>query len=130
MTDETWNIQLGDNTFTIPRLPFKVSRVVYPICQRLSNSDLIQRLMTPEAGLQLSDEEMDSLAKITFLAAQASSPDMTQETFDELPITPPQLYDAFFSIRKATGGWRTAPATEDQEPEGEAQVENLEPPQT
>lgn len=119
MTEETWTIELGDNTYTVPRLPFKYSRKVYPLCQRLTNAGLPQRIVLPEAPLQLTDDEVDDLAVIAFLAAQAVEPTMTQDAFDNMPITPPQLYDAFFAIRKACGGWRTQ--TEGQEPSGESQ---------
>jgi hypothetical protein len=108
MTEETWNIALGDRTFTVPRLPFKISRVVYPICQRLTNNDLPQRLLDPsiDKKFAVSDEEMDDLAKIALLSCQAASASFTGDEFDASPIPPPQLFDAFFAIRYACGGWQ------------------------
>lgn len=117
MSEEVWTIEIGDSTYNVPRLPFKVSRTVYPLCQRLSNAELPMRLVLPKEPLSLTDEEMDDLGKIAFLACKAADPGLTQEAFDNMPITPPQLFDAFFAIRKACGGWRTQ--AEGQEPQGE-----------
>lgn len=120
MTEETWNITLGESTFEVPRLPFKVSRVVYPICQRLTNAGLVDRIIDM-TNFELTDYEMDDLAKVVFLACQAAGTGLTAEAFDELQTTPSQLFEGFFAVRKATGGWRSAVATEGQEPEGEAE---------
>ena len=125
MTDETWNIELGDRTFTVPRLPFKYSRKIYPICQKLSNDGLPERIVgtvkdgayEPPPPLQITDDEINQLSTIALLACQAADPEFTEAAFDEMPITPPQLYDAFFALRKACGGWRSRP--EDQETSGE-----------
>jgi hypothetical protein len=118
--EETWTINAGDWTFTVPRLPFRVSRVVYPICQRLTNAGLVERLATAGASFEVTEAEVDDLAQIAFLACQAADPGLTRDAFDDLPITPPQLFDAFFSVRQACGGWRRLPAVEGQEPSGEA----------
>ena len=116
MTEETWTIEMGSTAYVVPRLPIKYSRIVYPICQRLTNGELPERILIPKEPLQLTDDEMDDLIKICFVACQAAEPNMTEEQFFDLAITPPQLYDAFFAIRKACGGWR---AVEGQKMSGE-----------
>lgn len=117
MTEETWDIELGDNVYTVPRLPFKFSMKVYPICQRLSNAGMAERIVMPKEPLALTDSEVDDLGALAFLLCSAAETNMTKEAFDEIPITPPQLFDAFFAARKACGGWRSR--TEGQEPSGE-----------
>lgn len=118
MIEESWDIELGDNTYAVPRLPFKYSMRVYPICQRLSNADLAERILVQSEPLQLIDSEIDDLGVVAFLLCCAANSEMTQAAFDNMPITPPQLFDAFFAARKACGGWRTL--AEGQEPSGES----------
>ena len=117
---ETWTIILGEREFTVPRLPLKVTRVVYPICQRLTNAELTKRIWNArEEPLQTTDEEMDDLCKITLLACQVADPSFTKEEFEDLPVEPGQLYDAFLAIRFACGGWATVKVTEGQDQPGE-----------
>jgi len=133
MSEEIWNIQLGDRTFAVPRLPFKYGREIYPICQKLSNDGFPERIMgkfegdtfVPPPPLQVTDEEMMQLGRIAFMACQAADPELNSSAFEEMPITPPQLFDAFFAIRKACGGWRSR--AEGKEPTGEAKG-MVEPP--
>ena len=117
MSEESWTIELGDNTYTVPRLALKYSRVAYPLCQKLSNAGLPARIILPTEPLQLTEDEMNDLAIIAFTMCRAAEPGMTLEAFEELPISAPQLYDAFFAARHATGGWRTV--GEGKEPTGE-----------
>lgn len=117
MSEETWTITMGDKTYAVPRLPFKVSRVVYPICQRLSNAELPKRILMPTSPLVITDEEMNDLGTLALLGCQAADPLLTEEDFESMPITPPQLFDAFLAMRHACGGWRIVP--EGQEPQGE-----------
>lgn len=119
MSEETWTISLGARTFAVPPLPFRVSMVVYPLCQKLTNAGLAERLL--KAAVEpwgVSMEEMTDLGDIAFLSCRTADPELTREAFDELPITPAQLFDAFFALRVACGGWGR-PA-EGQEPKGEA----------
>lgn len=113
--EETWPITLASKTYELKALPLKATKVVYTICQRLSNDGLAARLTNtaPDApALAVTDEEFDGLCKIALTAAQTADPELTQAAFDAMPITPPELYDAFFEIRKACGGWRPVKAGE------------------
>jgi len=110
MTETSRNIVLADRTFSVPLLPLRHNRVVYPLCRDLSAAEgddsffarLAQFQGTPDA---VRDEEWDKLITIAFLAASAADKAMTREVFDEMAITPPQLVDAFFNIRIQTGAW-------------------------
>lgn len=133
MSEETWDIELGERSFKVGRLPFKISRVVYPICQKLTNDGFAERIygkfeggaFTPPPPLQVTDEEMDQLAKVALLTCQTADPNLTEEAFNDMPIAPFQLYDAFFTVRKACGGWRSN--VEGKKESGEA-TEMEEPP--
>lgn len=116
MTSKTRDIVLGDRTFPVPVLPLRANRIVYPLCRDLSanpedDDSFFGRLMalggTPDA---VRDDEWPKLEDIAFHAAAAAAPELTRETFDDMPIRPSQLIDAFFIVRIQTGGW-IAPET-------------------
>lgn len=110
-------ITLAGQTFSVPPLPFRVNREVYPLCRKLNNDGLIERAIQAEGVLDCTIEEMDDLAMIAFLAIGVSGADLTRDEFDVLPITPPELINAYFEIRIQTGGWVANPArTAEPEP--------------
>jgi hypothetical protein len=45
------DIVLGDRTFSVPPLPIRINRVVYPICRKLVMDDLLKRCI--DAGGEL-----------------------------------------------------------------------------
>jgi len=116
VNEETWEVKLGDRTFKAPRLPFRISRVVYPLCQKLTNAKLTERIygtfensvFVPPPPLEVTDEEMEQLAKVALLTCQAADQTLTEAEFNDMPITPAQLFDAFIEARKACGGWRAS----------------------
>jgi hypothetical protein len=103
------DIVLGDRTFSVPPLPIRINRVVYPICRKLVMDDLLKRCIDAGGELVATSEELDQLIQIAFLAASAADSTVTQEQFDQLAITPPQLLDAFFLLRYQTGAWVEVP---------------------
>lgn len=119
-TPKNRDIVLGDRTFSVPPLPIKYNRVVYPICRDLVIDDLLERCK--EAGNQIAatEAEFDQMIELAFHAAQAADPTITRDDFDNLPITPIQLLNAFFQVRYQTGGWVELPQGESA-PEGEAE---------
>jgi len=104
-TPKNRDITLADRTFSVPPLPLRINRVVYPICRELVMNDLLKRCIDAGGQLVATDEELDQLIQISFLAATAADSTVTQEQFDQLAITPPQLLDAFFILRYQTGAW-------------------------
>ena len=118
---DTKTMSLGDRTFEIPALPLGVCRVVYPVCRKLSlKGALVDRVVSVGLLEAMTDGDMDDLANIDFACAQLADPTFTREEFDQLPVTPIQLFDAFYYvIRYQTGMW--IPITPDAEqPAGEA----------
>jgi len=118
---KTWTITAGERTFEVPRLPLRISRNVYPACQRLTNAGLVERLIRIGDGFAVDEAEMADLVEIAFQCCQAADRDLTREAFDDLPVTPPQLFDAFFAARSACGGWKPIPQGEGQEDQGEGE---------
>lgn len=121
---EARNMTLGGRTFAVPPLPLSVTRQIYPICRKLSlKGALVDRVIEEGLLAGMTDEDMTDLANVDFACAQVAAPDLTRDMFDALPITPPQLFDAFFYVaRYQTGMWIPveAPAGDDA---GEAQGE-------
>lgn len=111
MTDTPRNIILGSRTFAVPVLPHRYNRVVYPLCRDLSGNSadadtFVDRIIQGRGSVDIvRDEEWDKLAEIAFQAASAADKELTREAFDELPIKPQDLIDAFFAIRYQTGVW-------------------------
>lgn len=108
MTD-TRPITLAGKVLEIPPLPLRVNMRAYPLCQKLTNEDFLKRIAAARGVLVCSEEEMTELAELAFLAANAAEPTLEREDFDSWAVTPPELLDAFFTIRYQTGGWIAAP---------------------
>lgn len=104
-------IALGGRIFNVPQLPLRQNRIVYPIVRTLSAAptepdSFVSRLMAAGGSPdQVTPEELDQLAEIAFHAASAADRALTREEFEDLPISPVQLVEAFFVVRLQTGGW-------------------------
>lgn len=122
MTAEPETIILGGRDFEAPAtLPLGVTILVYPICQKLTNAGLISRLTKTDDGLGITVEEMGDLTEVAFHLAHAADPDLDTKAFLDLPVTPAELFVAFFAARIRCGGWRRIEATaEDRDDQGEA----------
>ena len=103
---ETREMKLADRTFNVPMLPFKVTRRVYPLCRRLTTQGLVDRAIASNGVLDVDEQGMDDVAEVVFLCAQAADWEFTREQFELLPISPPELLDAFMVARYQTGAWR------------------------
>ena len=114
---ETRTITLGGATFAVPPLPLRINRIAYPICRRLTAAKLIDRAVAIKGALDCTAEEMGDLADLAYLAASAADGSLTREVFDDMPVTPPELLDAFFATRYQTGAWVEA------EPSADADIE-------
>lgn len=124
-------ITLGGRTFDVPSLPLRINRVVYPLIRALSmpddnpeGSSFVARVLAANGSIfAVSDAEMDILIEIAWGGASAAEKTLSRGEFDDLPISPVELLDAFFIVRGQTGVWVKPPAREaaGDEPEGEAQ---------
>ena len=102
---DTRTITLGGMAFTVPALPFRINRRAYPLCRKLTAAGLIERALAASGSLDCTAEEMDDLGELAFLAASAADKTLTRDAFDDLPVAPPELLDAFIAIRYQTGAW-------------------------
>lgn len=107
---EPRDITIGGQVFAVPALPIRLNRIAYPLCKKLSEADLFQRCIDNNGVLDATDDELDSLIELAFLAVSAADKAMTRAMFDELPVTPPELLDVFFGVRYQTGAWLAAQA--------------------
>lgn len=117
---EPRDMKLGGRTFAVPALPLKTTMVVYPLCRKLTIGGLIDRAQRSGGVLDVSAEEMADVVEVAFLCAQAADPALSREAFEALPITPPELLDAFFVARYQTGAWLAPEAAPSGEGKGEA----------
>jgi hypothetical protein len=123
---QTRDIVLGGKTFAVPVLPLRHNRVIYPLCRDLSadpdNAESFIGRLAASGGSpdKVADDELDKLIQIAFHAAQAADKELSGAAFDELPITPPELLNAFFLIRLQTGAWLMADSTQIEGGEPEA----------
>ena len=97
-------ITLADRAFSVPPLSIRYNREVYPLCVALTNAGLLDRL-SDQGVVNLTAGEIDQLAEIALQGALAADQMMTREAFDQMPVTPAELIDAFIIMRIQTGGW-------------------------
>lgn len=105
---EPRTITLAGQQIDVPALPLRLNMIAYPLCRGLTNGGLLQRIAEAAGAVDCTAEEMADLAELAFIGAKAADPALEREAFDEWPITPPELLDAFFGIRYQTGGWVAA----------------------
>ena len=98
-------IILAEQTYTVPPLVIQWNRTAYPICAALIAAGLFDRI-SEKGTLSLTGDDMDKLVELAFVGVQAAGADMSRETFDNLPISPGELFDAFLIMATQTGGWR------------------------
>jgi len=103
------DIILAGHTFTVPPLIIRWNRNAYPICAQLIAAGLFDR-MSEKGTLSLTGADLDQLAELAFVGVQASGSSLSRENFDDLPISPGELFDAFLVIATQTGAWRFAEA--------------------
>lgn len=116
-------ITLADREIDVPALPLRINRIAYPLCRKINNNGFPERYLAAAAAdvvCEVSNEEFADLAEVAFLAAQAADRTLDRETFDEWPISPPELLNAYFPIRIQTGGWIAGSAEEAHTEPGEA----------
>lgn len=109
MANSSRTVILAGSPFEVPMLPIRLNKIAYPICRRLHNGDLLERIINGKGQVDCSEEEMNDLTELAFIAASAAQPRTTREEFDNWPITPPELVDAYFLIRYQTGAWIAPP---------------------
>lgn len=102
-------IALAGREYSVPPLPLRVNRDVYPICRQLHNDGLLERMQKSGGVLDCTPAEFEQLCHIVYLTIKLVDQDLTQQAFDDMPITPPELLDAYLVIRVLTGAWIETP---------------------
>jgi hypothetical protein len=105
MTD-TREMKLGGRTFAVPAtLPLRITRSLYPLCRKMSVKDgLTERVVAGGLMSGMTGEDMQDLATIATTLAQSAEPDVTQDELEALPITPVELFDAFWDVARFSTG--------------------------
>lgn len=106
-------ISLGGRLFPIPRLPLGVTISAYPICKRLTDAGIDERIL---ADQPITEEEMGDLAVLASLAANLVDETIDSQAFLAMAVTPPELFATFYVMRLQCGAWRQR---EDRDGQGE-----------
>lgn len=114
-------VTLGGRTFVVPPLPLRSTMVAYPICRKLTLANLLERCMAAGNVLDVDEGEMADVVELAFCCAQAAEPELSREEFEALPVSPPELLDAFLVARYQTGAWVPPTAQEGDLAPGEAE---------
>lgn len=104
---ETRDMILGGRTFSVPPLPLGANMQAYPLLRKLHNAGLVERWLTT-GGLP-TEEDMQDLATVLFICAQAADPAITTADFLALPITPPEMFAGMLVARFQCGAWTPLP---------------------
>lgn len=126
---ETRRVSLGGRTFDVPQLPLGLTMLVYPICQRLTNAGLAERLRNVGDDFAVTEDEMGDLTEIAFQAAHVVDDTLDSKAFLALPVTPVELFGAFFAMRIQCGGWHLTRG-EGGDPPGEPPGASMPPTST
>ncbi len=110
-------VTLGGRTFDVPLFVLRHTIQIYPLCQKLGG--VVARSVLNEGVLTASAEEMIDMADAVFLGCRAAEPALTRDEFDNLPVAPHELFEAFLIMRIQTGAWRQA-SSEGSDDAGEA----------
>jgi hypothetical protein len=95
------DIVLGDRTFSVPPLPIRINRVVYPICRKLVMDDLLKRCIDAGGELVATGEELISSSRSpsslrvrrTALSPRSSSTSWQSPSAAARCVFPPALPD-------------------------------------
>lgn len=117
---ETRTMTLAGTAYSVPPLPIRHNRVIFPICRKLTQDGLIDRCIAANGSLECTGEEFDQMIEIAFLCIVAGGATLSRDEFEQLPITPGELLDAFFIARYQTGAWVALPDPEQEPAQGEA----------
>lgn len=91
--DEAPKVRLGKKDWSIPELS---PRQIIKITGRMSH---LQHIRLNE----LTEQDIEALYDIVFIALQRAHPDVDREKFDDMPIKPRQLMNAFPVIMRQSG---------------------------
>ncbi|MEI7669244.1 MAG: hypothetical protein WCJ33_04095 [Pseudomonadota bacterium] len=97
-------ITLGNKEWFVPVLVAKQNKIIDPIIIKLLPT--FANLKNGNNFLQISEQEYNDLLEISYIAIIREHKEMTREKFLEMPITLPELINAFSVIAQQTGIFR------------------------
>lgn len=74
--DEIPKINLGRREFPIPEIPWRVTKRLMPLMSKCSKID----------ATNISNEVMDAIGEVMWLAVSLGSPSLKREDFENLPM--------------------------------------------
>jgi hypothetical protein len=115
MSEENFVVALGGRQWVLPHLPFRAIKKIQPALFRIY-TELGGAAISTASVAELSETQLDQLAEATYLALAHVDPDLTRESFLDLPFSVGDLMQAFPALAKAAGlrpgGAPESPASE------------------
>jgi hypothetical protein len=102
MSDETFLVSLGGRRWSLPHLPFRAIKKIQPALFQVY-SELGGAAMSTASVTQLSEAHLDRLAEATYLAITNVDPELSRESFLDLPFSVGELMQAFPAVASAAG---------------------------
>ena len=119
MSEDTFIVSLGGRQWALPHLPFRAIKKIQPALFQVY-AELGGAAISTTSVAQLSEAQLDRLAEATYQAIACIDPDLSRDTFLDLPFSVSELMQAFPAIAKAAG-LRAAKISD--APQGEAAQE-------
>ncbi len=113
--NDALTIQLGGKEWLIPMLAAKQNKIIDPLI--LSLLPIFSEWQNDKAVAlsKLGAEQYEDLQEIAFVAIGRAEPNLKHEQFLDLPITLPELINAFSIIAQQTGVFQKV-TTEEKNP--------------
>ena len=102
MSEETFLVGLGGRRWNLPHLPFRAIKKIQPTLFQVY-AELGGAAISTSSVAQLSEAQLDRLAEATYQAIAHVDPELTRETFLDLPFSVSELMQAFPVIAKSAG---------------------------
>ena len=102
MSEEAFLVSLGGRRWSLPHLPFRAIKRIQPALFQVY-SELGGAAMSAASVALLSEAQLDRLAEATYLAIAHVDPDLSRDSFLDLPFSVSELMQAFPAVANAAG---------------------------
>lgn len=108
-------ITLGGKQWKIPKMAVKQNRIIVPLI--INIIPIFNEWSKDNKGSYPKiSEHYSELLKITYVALTRATPDLTEQQFEDLEITFPEIIAAYITIAEQTGIFAKAGATGEASP--------------
>ncbi len=102
MSEGAFLVSLGGRRWILPHLPFRAIKKIQPALFQVY-SELGGSAISTASVAQLSEAQLDRLAEATYLAIAHVDPELSRESFLDLPFSVSELMEAFPAVANSAG---------------------------